>query len=168
MSAMVMLCLSVVLAAEPAVPKKPADGLDGLAFLEGNWVAEPDGQGGSGTFSFARDLDGRVIVRRNHAVVPARGERPGGVHDDLLVLWPEGAGVKAEYWDNEGHVIRYDVATSPGRAVFTSAAGPGPRFRLTYVERQPGVVDVTFEIAPPGKPDAFAAYLTGAARRTRP
>ncbi len=165
MTAAALLCLSVVLAADPAVAAKPADPLAGLAFLDGNWVAEPDGQGGSGAFSFARELDGRVVVRRNHAVVPARGERPGGVHDDLLVLWAENGAVKADYWDNEGHVIRYEVAASPGRAVFTSTAGPGPRFRLVYTEREPGLVDVTFEIAPPGKPDAFAPYLSGRARK---
>jgi hypothetical protein len=164
-TATALLVLSVVVAAEPAVAAGPADALAGLAFLEGDWVAEPDGQGGSGTFSFARELDGRVIVRRNHAVVPARGGRPGGVHDDLLVLWAESGAVKADYWDNEGHVIRYDVATSPGRAVLTSAPGPGPRFRLVYAEREPGLVDVSFEIAPPGKPDAFAPYLSGRARK---
>ena len=40
------------------------------------------------------------------------------------------------------------------------AAAPGPRFRLTYRLGTDGIIAGSFEIAPPGKPDAFGPYLT--------
>jgi hypothetical protein len=128
---------------------------------------EPDAQGATGGFRFATELGGGVMVRRNRLELPARGERRASVHEDLLVAWAEGGELRADYWDNEGHAIHYVVRTSPGRAELTSR-GPGPRFRLTYRELEPGRVEVSFEMAPPDRPDAFAPYLTGRARRTAP
>ncbi len=53
------------------------------------------------------------------------------------------------------------------RAVFTSEPVPAaPRFRLTYARVAEDVVDVTFEIAPPGSPDAFKTYVSGRSKRT--
>ena len=64
----------------------------------------------------------------------------------------------------DGQVIHYAVEGAPGRVTMVSA-GPGPRFRLTYVLVEKDVVEVRFEIAPAGSPDAFAPYLAGRARR---
>jgi hypothetical protein len=160
----ILAVAAALLAAEPAAAPSP---LKGLAFLQGTWVAEPDAQGATGGFRFATELGGEVMVRRNRLELPARGERRASVHEDLLVAWAEGGELRADYWDNEGHAIHYVVRTSPGRAELTSR-GPGPRFRLTYRELEPGRVEVSFEMAPPDRPDAFAPYLTGRARRTAP
>jgi hypothetical protein len=160
----ILAVAAALLAAEPAPAPSP---LQGLAFLEGTWVVEPDAQGATGGFRFATELGGGVMVRRNRLELPARGERRASVHEDLLVAWAEGGELRADYWDNEGHAIHYVVRTSPGRAELTSR-GPGPRFRLTYRELEPGRVEVSFEMAPPDRPDAFAPYLTGRARRTAP
>lgn len=44
-------------------------------------------------------------------------------------------------------------------------AGPGPRFRLAYRRTGAETVSLAFEIAPPGKPEAFATYLRADLRR---
>jgi hypothetical protein len=154
-------------------------GLAGLSFLLGEWEGRGGGGPGqgSGWFSFSSDLQQKVVVRRNHSDYPAAEGRPAYSHDDLMVVYPQPAGrpLQAIYFDSEGHVIRYQVrlepaepAGSPGRpaAVFLSdAAPPAPRFRLTYQVTGPDTLDLTFEIAPPDKPDAFARYITASARR---
>ncbi len=153
----------------PARAAAPAP-LDALAFLIGEWEAEGGGAAGAGRggFTFARGLQDRVIVRTNHAEYPASGEGPASRHDDLMVVHAaEGGEIRADYYDSEGHVIRY-VVTTPraGNVVFLSeAAGGAPRFRLTYTLADDGRLDGLFEIAPPGKPDAFATYLRWTSRR---
>ncbi len=156
-----------------AAPPPVAAPLEPLRFLAGTWRGEGDGTPGlgSGTATFAFDLDGRVLVRRNHTEYPAAGGRPATVHDDLMVIHPApgGRALAAIYFDNEGHVIEYDdVVVSPDgkRVVLTSEVEPSaPTFRLTYAQVDASTVDVTFEIAPPGKPGAFKPYVSGRTRR---
>jgi hypothetical protein len=140
--------------------------------LLGEWEGEGSGQPGkgSGGFTFALDLSGKVLVRRNHSEYPAAGGRPAVVHDDLMVVYPEASGktLKAEYFDNEGHVIHYTVTAGDDGKTLTfvsGAAAPGPRFRLTYTKVEADRVGIKFEIAPPGKPDGFRTYLEGKARK---
>lgn len=117
---------------------------DSLRFLQGDWVAE------GGSFSLRPELGGKVLVRHNLS----------GSHEDLMVISHDGA----DYWDNEGHVIRYTVTADGKSAVFLSKEdAPGPRYRLTYVSTGADTVSIKFEIAPPGKP--FQLYLEGKARR---
>jgi len=125
----------------PAHAAEP-DKLTSLSFLLGDWEAVAAKAGDpTGGCRFASDLGGRVIVRTNHAE------------------YAEGDKVAANYYDNEGHIIRYAVDTpDASTAVFTTdAAVPGPRFRLTYKKSGDGAVAGTFEI---WKSDAFAPYLT--------
>jgi hypothetical protein len=86
----------------------------------------------TGWTTLSRDLGDRVVVRRNHASYPAKDGKPASEHDDLMVLFSEGGRLRAEYFDSEGHVIRYEVQAPANRLVFLSepSAG-GPRFRLT-------------------------------------
>jgi hypothetical protein len=171
------LALAALLAAPPATtPAKAgaapaagdqADPWGPLLPLVGEWVAEPSGQPGepaSATASFALDLDGQVLVRKNHVhLAPRDGQTHGAVHDDLLVVAREGAGLRATYWDNEGHVIRYAVTSAAGVVTLESEPGPGPRFRLTYQPRPDGRFTVTFSVAPPG--GEFRPYQSGLMRR---
>ncbi len=162
-------------AATGSAASAPPSPLDALRFLHGTWRGDGSGTPGqgSGTATFAPDLDGRVLVRRSHSEYPAAGGRPAAVHDDLRVIHPApgGRALQAVSFDNEGHVIEYDdVAVSPDgtRVVFTSEAEAGsPRFRLTYSRAGADAVDVTFEVAPPGAPDAFKPYVSGRTRRVR-
>jgi len=100
-----------------------------VQFLLGNWATTETPANTTGGFSFQKDLVGHVIIRRSFSQV-----ENGPRHEDLLVIYAEGpgAGLRASYYDSEGHVIRYKVtAPAPDRAVFDSE-GDGPRYRLSY------------------------------------
>ncbi len=171
--AVLVLAVGVGTGAQPAAAA-PAP-LDPLRFLVGTWRGDGSGTPGqgSGAATFAFDLDGRVLVRRNRAEYPAAAGKPAAVHDDLMVVYPApgGRGLAAMYFDNEGHVSEYDdiaVSSDPKRVVFTSEASPAaPRFRLTYAQVDADTVEVTFEIAPPGAPTAFKSYVSGRTRRAQ-
>ncbi len=159
------LCLAApALAAEPA---RAADPLDGLAFLVGEWTATGGGRPGEATaasFAFSRELGGRVLVRRNRAeYAPRPGAREAVVHEDLMIVYAAPPGLRAIYFDNEGHVIHYAVAIAGGVVTFESEAGSGPRFKLAYERTGEREVSATFSIAPPGKP--YQTYVSGTARR---
>ena len=161
--ALVVFAGSAVFAAEPAA-------LEPFGFLIGGWPASGAGQPGtgSGTAVFTRGLQGRVILRTSYAEYPATAGKPTSRHDDLMVIYGvSGAGVRADYYDNEGHVIRYVVhSPAPGQAVFVSeATGGEPRFRLIYSLQATGVLKGDFAIAPPGAPEAFKQYLTWESRK---
>jgi len=82
-------------------------------------------------------------------------------HGDLLYIFQEAPGqpLKAIYFDNEGHVIHYNVTTpDPTTAVFASdSSQPGPQFRLTY-ELKAANMSGKFQMRMPGQPD-WKSYL---------
>jgi hypothetical protein len=167
------LCFCAAFAPDrlPGQDQPQASSWHAWQFLLGEWVGEGGGSPGegAGTFSFSTDLQGRVLVRRGHTDFPPTQNRPAFSHDDLMVLYRDEANpVRAMYFDNEGHVIRYATAFSgdSNSVIFLSDTIPGaPRFRLTYAKRGEGLVEVRFDIAPPGTPDAFRQYLKATARR---
>jgi hypothetical protein len=141
-------------------------------FLLGQWTGEGSGQPGQGKggFSFAPELEGKVLVRRNVNEIATGPGRPPTVHEDLMVVYPaeKGQPLRAMYFDNEGHVIAYKVHPSEDRKslTFLSDPSPGaPRFRLTYTKKSEDQVAITFAFAPPGKPDDFKTYIEASARR---
>ena len=87
-------------------------------------------------------------------------------NSSAMVIFAEDGRVRAEYFDSEGHVIRYEVQSrAPGTLVFLSEARPGtPRFRLAYTASGPEKIALTFEIAPPGATD-FRPYISARLRR---
>jgi hypothetical protein len=142
--------------------------LDALQFLLGEWEGLGEQGGATGGFSFTPAVQNRVIVRTNYSNTPATASSPASRHDDLMTIYVEGDVVKADYFDNEGHVIRYLVQSTPGEAVFLSHVRPGePRYRLTYTRVSATTIKGRFDVAPPGRPDQFAAYLSWNARKTR-
>ena len=154
------------IAGQPAAPAAPDWGP--LQFLIGTWSGEGGGQPGqgAGAFTFAPDLQGTVLVRRNFAEFPAANGKPASRHDDLMVVYRDEAshGLRATYYDNEGHTIPYTVTAAEGNAVFVSEGGPtGMRYRMTYIPAAPGQVKIRFEIAPPGKD--FSTYIEASAHR---
>ena len=145
---------------------------DAYQFLMGEWIGEGSGDPGqgSGSYTFALDLQKTVLVRKNHTDFPATKDRPAFSHDDLMVVYQEGGKTKVVYFDNEQHVINYTVELSKdsNAAIFLSDANPSaPRFRLTYTKLGTDRIKITFDMAPPGKPDSFATYLEGTARRKK-
>src|SRR5512135_1830936 len=138
-------------------------GLETLSFLVGEWVGDGGGTGpgkGTGGFTYAYDLQHRILVRKNFAHYAATKDRPEYTHDDLMVTYigPANA-MKAIYFDNEGHVINYTVSVAPDRTriTFVSEIIPtAPRFRMVYTKVSQADLKIEFQIAPPGKPEDFA------------
>jgi hypothetical protein len=161
-----LIVISSFAAAQAQKPSGSPSPLVALNFLLGNWVGEGSGQPGraSGEFSFRHDLDGRILFRTNFAEYPATADRPAFRHDDFMITYSEGGALRAIYFDSEGHVIRYDVATSANSAVFLSEP-PGPHYRLSYTAKNPNQLFIKFEIAPPDKPDEFSSYIEASAHR---
>ncbi len=138
-------------------------------FLLGSWTTAGTAKAeeGTGTASFSLELDANVIVRRNRVAFPPSepGKAPA-VHEDLLVIYPQGGGFRAIYFDNERHVIEYAVTFAGEAATFETANADGPRFRLLYRLLPDRTLASEFYIAPPGR--EFSLYLKGAARRVEP
>lgn len=135
-------------------------------FLVGKWTGiagEKDtplgaGQGG---FSFESELNGKIIVRHNHAAYNS-----GTKHDDLMVIYldPPNDTPRAIYFDTENHVIRYNLTfPSPEKVTFESdGAQPGPRFRLSYwIEDK--VLHGKFEVAAGGA--EYKSYMNWTAKK---
>ena len=142
-------------------------------FLVGKWAADASGEpgAGNGTFSFTIELQGKILVRRGRTDFPATPQRAAFSHEDLLIVYAEPGATnrRAIYFDSEGHVIQYHTAfNEQGKELtFASEPAPGsPTFRLTYRQGDNGALKVNFEIAPPGKPDAFTTHVEGVAHRT--
>ena len=141
-------------------------------FLIGEWVGEGTGAPGEGAggFTFSYDLQNTVLVRKNYANYPATKDRPAFTHNDLIVVYQEMGKTKAVYFDNEQHVINYSVTVSAdsNSVVFVSDVIPSaPRFRLTNTKAGADKISITFEMAPPGKPEAFTRYIEATARRKK-
>ncbi len=140
-----------------------------LQFLVGNWEAESKPGDASAHFEFSLDLQGKVLVRRNHVEYPATPGQQAVVHDDLLVTYQEGipVSIRATYFDSEGYIARYTVTSSgPGQVVFVSEPGAKvARYRLSYTQLPDGRLNAKLEVAPPGKPNAFANYLEWVSKR---
>ncbi len=173
----VVVALLLATAQAPAGTAQVPAGSDPWApyrFLIGTWTGEGQGQPGNttGTATFKLDLAGRILVRTSRTSVPARGRQPAYTHEDLLVVYRDAPGqpMRAIYWDNEDHTIEYDVTASPdGKAVtfVSTASAAAPRFRLVYTRLDASRVDVKFEMAPPGSPDAFKVYTQGVTRKVQ-
>jgi hypothetical protein len=143
-------------------------------FMIGEWAAEQTGgqlgQTSAGSFSLAPDLQGTILLRKNHAEYPPSNGRPAIVHDDLMTIYQENGATKAFYVDNEGHVIRYDVSIFPDKkkvVMLSEKVANAPRFRLTYSVPRPDALAIVFEIAPPGKTEEFKVYVQGTVQRKK-
>jgi hypothetical protein len=164
---------AVVLFAQGAAPQvtKTADPWAGLAFLVGEWVGVGSGAPGeaSGGCAFAFALDRSVLVRTNWAKFPPKpGEKAGLSHEDLLYIYPEGSTgtFRAEYFDNEKHVIHYIVSFPAKADAATFESDPsakGPRYRMTYELAPDKTLKNTFLVAMPGQD--FKPYTEGTLRK---
>jgi hypothetical protein len=143
---------------DPAL-SAPTARWEGLRFLEGGWDAHTAGgtatAQGSGTYSFKPELKHHVLVRRSDAAGACKGPADFDCeHSDLLYVYeePESPTLKAIYFDNEGHVIHYDVTTpEASTAVFVSArSDSGPQYQLIYQLRS-GVMSGKFQLRMPGQ-----------------
>jgi len=166
-----LIPMSLLLGAGPS-PSTPqaADPLGVAAPLVGRWEADadPKAPGVTGWTVFERAAQGHALIRKNHASYPATKDRAASEHDDAMLLYAENGQLKAEYVDNEGHVIRYGIqAPDASTLVLVSEAGaPGPRFRLTYRWPARDRLELSFEIAPPGGAGEFKPYIQARLHRS--
>jgi hypothetical protein len=136
--------------------------MDALRFLQGTWEAKTaGGPEVSGSYSFKTELEGHVLARHSSS---DKCKGPAGFdcdHHDLLYIYQDAPGqpLKAIYFDNEGHVIHYDIFTSGAAKVtfVSSGSAPGPRFRLVYELRE-SVLSGKFQGQMPGQAD-WKSYL---------
>lgn len=169
---MYFLLVCVVVTSKLASAQQPSNKWEKWNSLMGEWVGEGNGQPGQGTgsFTFQTDLDGQVLVRKNHTEFPATADRPASIHNDLLYIYPDYSGIasKAIYFDNEGHVINYSISYSDNSIVFVTEIVPNaPRFRLSYIMIDKDTINTRFEIASPQKPEEFKVYIEGKSIRKK-
>ena len=157
----ILVSWAIPLSAQPKAP------LSALEFLVGEWEAIGTAPGESGGFGFAFAVQGRVLVRTNYADYAASDRGPASRHDDLMTIYAENGLIKADYFDNEDHIIRYTAQIRGAKdVVFVSdAKASEPRYRLSYSMGADGLLKGQFEIAPPGAPDAFKSYLAWTSRK---
>ena len=151
--------------AASAVASEVPPPLSALDFLIGKWLAVDTGEGPGkgGTSSIHFELGGKVVQRRDHVRL-----RKGGALDIAMTIYPAGDRLRAEFFDSEGHIIRYraTVLEPEQRVVFTSESDePGPTFRLTYEKVSKSELNIVFEIAAPGPTQEFKIYSHGHVRR---
>jgi hypothetical protein len=154
--------IGLALAVAPPSLAAPSDPLKPLDFLIGHWTAPAppgDGPSSGGTSDIVRDLGGAVLVRRDHTM-----PKDGGSLDMLMVIYAEAGRVRADFFDDDRHVIHYAVSSlDPGKKVVFTSNGPKtmPTFRLTYESTEPKTLLVRFELAPPGSQGQFKVYAEG-------
>ncbi len=143
--------------------------LQPLSFLVGRWAA-PEGKTEQGTASgrseFTIEAGGGALLRRDHTTLKTAEGRRAGSLGQVMLIYPEGGGLKADYSDG-AHVIHYTKSeVQPGRSVtFSTVARDGaPSFRLTYALEPGDQVAVKFEMAPPGG-SAFKTVAEGEMKR---
>lgn len=149
---------------------QPNAAWDKWNWLIGEWKGEGSGQPGQGegTFSFKPDLDNKVLIRRNHSVYPAKENKPGIIHDDLMIVYKDYSGhpAKAIYFDNEGHTINYLVSFTDSSVILTSEKMPNaPVFRLSYLDLKKDRVNVKFEMSRDG--EKFTIYTEGTCNKIK-
>jgi hypothetical protein len=157
--------------AQPPSAATPPD-WKAFDFLIGDFVAAGGGVPGeaTGSTSLRPIMNGTVLERTNRAEYPAANGRQAFVHEDRLYIYldPQANALRGLYFDAEGHVILYRVSAEPAarKVQMVSDPIPGqPRYRFTYTSDTAGEFDTVFEIAPHDRPDQFAAYVGGKAKR---
>lgn len=168
--ALLVFALPLVAQVSPTPSLAP---LRSLTFLEGTWEAKSQtGSAGattSGTYTFKRELGDHILARSSNSSACKGPETFDCKHQDLLYVFDDGPGeaLKAIYFDNEGHVIHYNVSTpTPTSAIFLSEASrPGPQFRLVY-DLKNGTMAGKFQMRLPGQAE-WKSYIEWSGPRVK-
>ncbi|MGA8493329.1 MAG: hypothetical protein WB711_23105 [Terriglobales bacterium] len=154
-ASLLFLLATPLLAQNSATPV--VDPWKALRFLEGTWEAKAKGDAGiavNGTYSFKTELDDHVFARHSKKSDCKGPTEFDCEHADLLYVYQDAPSqpLKAIYFDNEGHVLHYDVSTPDSTtALFvTDSSQPGPQFRLVY-ELKGTVMSGKFQMRMPGQ-----------------
>jgi hypothetical protein len=118
---------------------------DPVRGLLGTWEGADPARKTSGRFTLGPELGGHVLVRHN------TDDTPQGRHEDLMIVFRTPAGLRASYFDNEGHTINYAItAAGPHIELVSDEVAGMPRFKLTYDVKGPDELAIDFAIAMPG------------------
>ena len=161
----IVLCIAGCYAPIAAPAEAAIDPWKSLQFLMGTWEAHTHGgsagAAGAGTYTFRPELRNHVLARHSGS---EQCQGPADFdcgHADLLYVYAEAPGesYKAIYFDNEGHVIHYDVSVpTPTMAILLSEPSrPGPQFRIVY-ELKGTTMYGKFQLRAPGQTE-FQSYL---------
>ncbi|HEY1551485.1 MAG TPA: hypothetical protein VGG28_26835 [Kofleriaceae bacterium] len=151
----------IALLAAPATAAPVLDpALVPLQKLVGTWQGNDAEHHTTGGFTFEPDLGGKVLIRRS------TNDGPKVHHEDVMIVFATPAGLRASYWDNEGHVINYAVAITGDRVeMLSDDVANQPRFKLTNdVHGDDDTID--FFMKPPGAAE-FQHYVGGTVHRTK-
>ena len=157
---------------QPLFAQNAGSGWEKWQYLMGEWKGEGSGQpgDGSGMFTLKPKLDANILERKSKTEIAATAARPAFLHEDVMIIYNNKGGnpVKAIYFDNEKHVINYDITYSDNKIVLTSEANPAmPRFRLIYEKLEDKVMNTRFEMAMPNAPDEFKMYIEGKSKKVK-
>jgi hypothetical protein len=161
--------LALLFAAGSATAQTLPDSIAGVAFLIGDWTGGGTSEGGmtdTGTSSIHLIVGGNALERRDHNDVSDRSGKLQESFDQIMLIYPEGGTLHADYFDG-AHTIHYTRATvAPGQSVtFEGAAAGGvPLFRLTYTRTSADMLGIKFEMQPPGV-SAFTTVASGTLTR---
>lgn len=168
--AAVLSALALAAAAEVAQAQALSAAMAPLGFLVGAWngveARTADGGEPRGSFTIEPTAGGAALLRRDHSQVFRADGSLAQTLDQVMLIYPEGGQLRADYFDGT-HVIHYaKVEVDPGQSVrFTTAAQTGaPTYSLTLSRLGLDEVTVRFEVAGPGQP-AFHLIAAGTARR---
>jgi hypothetical protein len=160
-----LLCAVTVHAQNSPTAKPVLSPWQSLQFLIGTWEATT--QGGSaraasaGSYTFQMELRNQVLARHSSGAACKGPADFNCAHSDLLYVYQDSPSqpYKAIYFDNEGHVIHYDVSTpTSSTAIFLSdPSRPGPQFRLSYALNG-STMSGKFQMRMPGQAE-FNTYL---------
>ncbi len=172
MRVLFILVIFLFVLAQPLFAQKSMNGWEKWQYLMGEWKGEGSGQpgDGSGMFTLKPKLEGNILERKGKTEIAATPNKPAAVHEDVIIIYKnrEGNPVKAIYFDNEKHVINYEITYSDSRIVLTSEATPGtPRFRLIYEKLEDKLMNTRFEMAMPNAPEEFKMYIEGKSKKTK-
>lgn len=151
--------LATLLVAAPALAQPALKAaLAPLSFLVGDWKGDAGkvaNTGGTsvGTSHMTVESDGWSLLRRDRTELTGADGKPAGGFSQVMLIYAEAGGLRADYSDGEGHVIHYQQAkVRPGRSVvFMSPSDEGqPAYRLEYELKSPDTLAVTFGMLPQG------------------
>ncbi len=160
----------ILLFVQPLIAQDNTTGWEKWQYLLGEWNGEGSGQpgAGAGSFTLKTKLGGCILERKGKTEISATAASPALIHEDVMIIYKnrDGNPVKAIYFDNENHVINYEITYSDKKIIMTSEINPAmPRFRLAYEMLDNNLMNTRFEIAMPSAPEAFKMYMEGKSRK---
>jgi hypothetical protein len=165
LSVVVLFFPAAVYAQNAPTPDAALDPWKSLQFLLGTWEAKTQGGSakaeGSGTYTFRLELRNHILARHSSGEDCKGPADYNCAHSDLLYVYQDERGQpqKAIYFDNEGHVIHYQVSipTTSSVIFLSDPSRPGPQFRLSYT-LMGSTMSGKFQMRMPGQAD-FSSYL---------